>query len=249
MTAYKPCLIIPVYNHHREFSDVLPEIVKYEVDCIIIDDGSNKACKDALIDEANKYPNQCRLVHLPKNQGKGGAVCSGLAIAKEHGYSHALQIDSDGQHDPAFIPIFLQTSQLNPTAIICGVRPYKEMPKGRRYGRFVTDFWVWVNTLSFEIKDSMSGYRMYPIDKTVEFLNEYTVGQRMDFDTDILVRLSWKGFPVEQITTNVVYAEDIVSHFDMVKDNVRISKMHTKLFFLMLRQLPKLIIQKIQSSQ
>ncbi len=105
----------------------------------------------------------------------------------------------------------------------------------------ITDFWVWINTLSFTIKDSMCGYRLYPLAETMPLISDTAVGQRMDFDTDILVRLYWRGIAVEQLETRIHYHHDGVSHFDMLRDNLRISKMHTRLFFGMLVRLPVLM--------
>lgn len=105
----------------------------------------------------------------------------------------------------------------------------------------VTDFWVWINTLSFIIKDSMCGYRLYPLAETVALISDTAVGRRMDFDTDILVRLYWRGIAVEQLQIRIRYHGDSVSHFDMLQDNIRISKMHARLFFGMLTRLPGLM--------
>jgi hypothetical protein len=66
----------------------------------------------------------------------------------------------------------------------------------------------------------------------------------MDFDTEIIVRLHWTGVPVRNRPTRVTYPEDGVSHFDLWRDNLRISAMHARLFFGMLRRLPRLLARK-----
>lgn len=68
----------------------------------------------------------------------------------------------------------------------------------------------------------------------------------MDFDTDILVRLYWRKINIKQITTKVIYREGIPSHFDMLRDNIRITRMHTTLVLGMLIRLPVLIARKFQ---
>ena len=108
------------------------------------------------------------------------------------------------------------------------------MPRSRQYGRYLTHVWVWINTLSFEIRDSMCGLRVYPLAPTCAIWRAHASGARMDFDTEIMVRLHWSGVRIIAMPTQVTYPRDGVSHFKMLKDNVYISWMHTRLFFGML---------------
>lgn len=241
-----PCIVIPVYNHHQSMHAVTQRLKDYKLPCIIIDDGSDDACRVALeaIAKAEPWVTLHRLSH---NQGKGAAVCAGFKLAFQLGYSHALQIDADGQHDIADIPKFIAAAERQPEAIITGARVADGISAARHYGRKLTDGLVWLQTLSFNIKDSMCGYRLYPLASTMQFLDKYSVGQRMDFDTDILVRLYWRNIHVEQISTKVIYREGIPSHFDMLRDNMRITRMHTLLILGMLIRLPLLVKRNIAS--
>ena len=112
---------------------------------------------------------------------------------------------------------------------------------GRRY---LTHVWVWINTLSFAIRDSMCGFRVYPLPPVLRLMDEETIGLRMDFDVEVLVRLFWRGIVVHNLPTRVTYPLDGVSHFDVWRDNVRISRMHARLFFGMLRRLPRLLVRR-----
>ncbi len=244
---FKLCVIIPTYNHYQHLQATIEELGQ-ETPVIIVDDGSDSSCKKILQGIASDQPG-VKLIRLQQNQGKGAAVITGLKHAHEEGFSHALQIDADGQHDTKDLPHFISRAQNLPHAIIAGVRRYEEMPSKRRYGRMITDFWVWVNTLSLTIKDSMCGYRLYPLAETMPLISGTTVGQRMDFDTDILVRLYWRGLEVEQLETRICYHPDNDSHFDLLRDNIRISKMHTRLFFGMLIRLPTLIARSWKCSE
>ena len=67
----------------------------------------------------------------------------------------------------------------------------------------------------------------------------------MDFDTEIMVRLSWKGVRIISVPTRVTYPRDGISHFRMLEDNVYISRMHTRLFFGMLWRLPALLSRRV----
>lgn len=237
---FNPCAVIPVFNHPHKITALVAQLLAYDLPCILVDDGSEKICAQ-LLDELATNNSRVKLVRLSQNSGKGTAVCRGLALAQKTGFTHALQVDADGQHDLNDVPAFLACARRNPHAVVSGWRSYEAMPPSRRSGRKLTDFWVCVNTISRSIKDSMCGYRLYPLKQTMILLANKKVGARMDFDTDIMVRLYWQGLAVENIPTQILYQDDIPSHFDIIKDNIRISWMHTRLFFGMLIRIPHLL--------
>ncbi|WP_318417729.1 glycosyltransferase family 2 protein [Photobacterium leiognathi] len=248
MNAFNPCFLIPCYNHGTTVPAVIDALTSYGFPIIIVDDGSELATRKILSEQA-KRPN-ITIVTLPKNQGKGGAVIAGIKQADLLGFSHALQIDADGQHDLAALPKLLEESQAHPEALISGQPIYDDsVPKSRLYGRYATHIWVWIETLSFNIKDSMCGFRSYPIRPIVNVINHNQLGLRMDFDTEIMVRFYWDDGDIRFIDTKVIYPEDGISHFDALWDNVKISWMHTKLFFGMLPRIPKLIKRKSTEQQ
>lgn len=237
---FKPCVVIPVFNHPHKIAGVVVRLLGYHLPVLLVDDGSEAGCAH-LLEQLAAQNAQVELLRLPQNAGKGAAVCKGFALAQSQGFTHALQVDADGQHDLDDVPKFLACAQQHPRAVISGWRSYDAMPRSRRSGRKLTDFWVCVNTLSRSIKDSMCGYRLYPLAPTMQLLARKKIGARMDFDTDILVRLYWQGLAVENIPTDILYQDDMPSHFDIIKDNVRISWMHTRLFFGMLPRIPVLL--------
>ena len=248
MNAFNPCFLIPCYNHGATVPAVIDALTSYGFPIIIVDDGSELATRKILSEQA-KRPN-ITIVTLPKNQGKGGAVIAGIKQADRLGFSHALQIDADGQHDLAALPKLLEASQAHPEALISGQPIYDDsVPKSRLYGRYATHIWVWIETLSFNIKDSMCGFRSYPIRPIVNVINHNKLGLRMDFDTEIMVRFYWDNGDIRFIDTKVIYPENGISHFDALWDNVKISWMHTKLFFGMLPRIPKLIKRKSTEQQ
>ncbi|WP_318491556.1 glycosyltransferase family 2 protein [Photobacterium leiognathi] len=248
MSAFNPCFLIPCYNHGATVPAVIDALTSYDFPIIIVDDGSELATRKILSEQA-KRPNII-IVTLPKNQGKGSAVIAGIKQAERLGFSHALQIDADGQHDLAALPKLLEESQAHPEAMISGQPIYDDsVPKSRLYGRYATHIWVWIETLSFNIKDSMCGFRSYPIRPIVNVINHNKLGLRMDFDTEIMVRFYWDNGDIRFIDTKVIYPENGISHFDALWDNVKISWMHTKLFFGMLPRIPKLIKRKSTDQQ
>ncbi|MGD8118834.1 glycosyltransferase family 2 protein [Vibrio sp. TRT 29B02] len=243
MNNYQPCFVIPCYNHGSTIAAVVSSLKPFDLPFIIVDDGSNANTKQALIDVAEQ--DNVTLVTLAQNQGKGGAVMAGIRHAHQLNFSHAIQIDADGQHDIDALPALISCSQHNPDCLVSGQPIYDDsVPKARLYGRYATHVWVWIETLSLTIKDSMCGFRAYPVNKTIAVLDKYDIGTRMDFDIEILVRMYWEGVDIEFVETRVIYPEGGISHFDALWDNVKISWMHTRLFFGMLPRVPQLIARK-----
>ncbi len=241
------CAVIPVYNHGAAIGAVVRAVLGHGLPCVLVDDGSDAECARVLADIALMCPERVALTRLPVNQGKGGAMMAGLLLALQRGYTHALQIDADGQHNVQDVPAFLALSQLYPDRVICGCPVYDEsVPKGRLYGRYLTHVWVWINTLSFAIQDSMCGFRVYPLASTVALIESTSIGRRMDFDVEILVRLHWRGIGIVNLPTRVSYPSDGVSHFRVLLDNVLISRMHAKLFLGMLLRMPALLWRKVR---
>jgi glycosyltransferase involved in cell wall biosynthesis len=239
----KPVVIIPVYNHEHAIGAVVEQVRAHGLPVLLVDDGSQPSCA-AVLDALVKPPGVL-LFRRTQNGGKGAAVISGLQEANRLGFTHAVQIDADGQHALTDLPKFLETANAHPDALITGQPMYDaSVPKGRLYGRYLTHVWVWINSLSLAIKDSMCGFRVYPLARTLAALVP-SIGKRMDFDPEIAVRLVWGGTEVINLPTHVTYPTDGISHFDVLWDNVRISGMHTRLFFGMLVRLPRLLWRRI----
>ena len=202
MNAFKPCFLIPCYNHGQTIISVVDTLISdFNYPIIIVDDGSETETQKIIAGLAEKT----NIVRLTQNQGKGGAVMAGLKKAQTLGFSHALQIDADGQHDLTSLVVLIKNAQKYPQALISGRPIYDEsVPKGRLYGRYITHFWVWVETLSFEIKDSMCGFRSYPVERLNEVIKNYHLGTRMDFDIEVMVKSFWSDIEIRFIDTKVI---------------------------------------------
>jgi glycosyltransferase involved in cell wall biosynthesis len=239
------CIVIPFYNHAGAIAHVVDSLEPLGLPCFIVDDGSDAGAQQvlSLIAERQSW---VKVHRMPQNGGKGAAVMAGCDAALAAGFTHALQIDADGQHDVADAPRLLEESRRDPAAMVSGEAVYdSSVPRSRRYGRYLTHLWVWINTLSFDIRDSMCGFRVYPLADSCKIWRQYRIGRRMDFDTEIMVRLHWSGVRIIAVPTRVTYPRDGVSHFKMLEDNVFISRMHTRLFFGMLRRLPMLLGRRL----
>ena len=238
-------IVVPVYNHGGALDHVLDQLAPYNLPCLLVDDGSDESCQ-RVIECATKARDWVASIRLPNNQGKGAAVSAGLMKLELQGdVTHVMQIDADGQHNLDDIPTFLKAVKMNPDALILGQAMYDEtVPKARLYGRYITHVWVWIETLSFSVRDTMCGFRVYPLKVTNDVIRSSTLGQRMAFDTEVVVRLFWREVRVINIPTLVHYPYDGVSHFSALTDNLFISVMHSRLFFRMLLGLPRLLVKR-----
>ena len=240
------CFVIPNYNHTQGFADLIAHLAQQGQPIIIVNDASNEETSNTI----NRVAEQQSLVQVlthEVNQGKGGAVQTGLLYAHQQGHSHAIQVDADGQHDLHDIARLTQLSKQYPNALVSGAPVYDEsVPKLRYFARFITHFWVTVETLSLQLKDTMCGFRVYPLAACHQLFNRVSLGKRMDFDIEVMVRLYWQGVECRFLPTKVIYPEDGVSHFNALDDNLRISWMHTRLCFGALIRVPKLLWRNLQ---
>jgi glycosyltransferase involved in cell wall biosynthesis len=239
-----PCVLIPIYNHKDTIAAVLTELAPYHLPCIIINDGSNAVTRQILEHEATKYP-WVQVLHHQRNGGKGRALGTGFVDAYDKGYSHAIQIDADGQHNTRDIERFLAEAVAHPGALILGKPLFgPDVPRARYYGRKLSQWCVWAATLSFTIGDPLFGFRLYPLAATVALLKQHHLGCRMDFEPEIAVRLYWAGVEIRNVETRVYYPPGGVSHFRLFWDNVRLSWLHIRLLTGMLVRIPQLLLRR-----
>ncbi len=190
-----------------------------------------------------------RLIELPVNRGKGAAVLHGLEQARAAGFTHALTMDSDGQHPAALIPSFMAQSQQRPEVMILGKPVFDaSAPLLRVRGRRVSNWWTNLETLGAGIGDSLYGFRVYPIAPLIDVMQHQPWMRRFDFDTEAVVRLAWRGVkPINQ-DAPVKYLradEGGVSHFRYGRDNVLLTWMHTRLVLEFVLRLPLLVFKRL----
>jgi glycosyltransferase involved in cell wall biosynthesis len=238
--------LIPVYNHGGTAVSVVRRLSGYGLPILLVDDGSDAGTKAHLAQIAETCP-LAVLVTLPENRGKGGAVMAGIEKAHELGLSHVLQIDADGQHDAERAGFFLEESAAHSEAVICGYPEYdSSVPASRKSGRKVSNTWAKIVTLSNDITDVLCGFRVYPVEPVWRICRRGYIDPRMGFDVEILIRLYWKGLSLVFHPVRVIYPEGGISHFHLVRDNIRISWVFTRLFFGMLVRLPLLVGRKLR---
>jgi glycosyltransferase involved in cell wall biosynthesis len=240
----KVCVIVPVYNHEQAISELVAGLKAQGLFCLLVNDGSSEACSNVLTAIAEQEAGWLALINRPENGGKGAAVIDGINEAIRLGFTHAIQVDADGQHDIDDIPAFLAASRRKPDAMILGRPVFDDSaPRSRLYGRQFTNLWIAINTLSLAIADGMCGFRLYPLAAVERLVRTTRIARRMDFDIDIVVRLYWQGTDAVNVPTRVRYPYDGVSHFKLWRDNAMISMIHARLFLGMLMRFPQLLIR------
>ena len=246
MSGFNPCAIVPTYRHVPALRGVVERLVAEGLSVIVVDDGNAPEIA-AQIAQICAAIDGVNFLRRETNGGKGAAVLDGIAWADAHGFTHALQVDADGQHDISRIGDLLALARAEPEALVTGEPVYDEtIPRSRRIARWITHFWVAVNTLTFRYIDSMCGFRVYPVAATRDVARAHRLAQRMAFDTEVLVRLVWRGTKVVSLPVAVIYPPGNHSNFALWDDNLRISGMHAKLFFIMLARLPFLLVSRLR---
>ena len=221
--SFKICVVIPTYNNQRTLKQVIDGILNFTDHVIIVNDGSTDGTKEIL----NKY-SQLQVIHLQKNKGKGNALRQGFKSASSLGYRFAITIDSDGQHFPEDIPVFLKAleEENQDKLLLIGARNMTQdgVPKKSNFGNNFSNFWYWVET-GLKLTDTQSGFRLYPI----HFLKNLTFYTRkFEFEIEVIVRAAWNDVVVKNVPIKVHYdLEDRVSHFRPFKDFTRISILNT----------------------
>lgn len=226
--------MVPTYNNPLTIERVVCALLEHLPAVFVVDDGGNTEAQAAL--EKVAAIDGAVVHHHEQNGGKGAAVKTGLRLAHDAGYTHALQVDADGQHDFGDLPRFIDACEKSPNALILGRPTFdKSAPAARKAGRKVSIFWVHIETLfrKGRIADPLCGYRVYPLAQGVPAAEK--CGDRMDFDPEVAVRLVWRGLDVVNLDTKVRYLDEEeggVSHFRGFWDTLHISWLHTKLCFL-----------------
>lgn len=154
--------VVPAYNEAATVGNVVRELHEKapEFDVVVIDDGSTDAtCEISLRAGA-------RVIRHPFNLGIGGAVQSGFTFALERGYDYMVQVDGDGQHDPAELETLVNAMAGDPSAdMVCGSRFLSNdhrypAPISRRAGIHVFAFLL-SRIMGQRVSDPTSGFRLY----------------------------------------------------------------------------------------
>ncbi|MFN4365039.1 DUF2062 domain-containing protein [Chryseobacterium hispalense] len=217
----KICVLVPTYNNEKTLNRVIDGVLEYTRNIIVVNDGSTDSTSEIL-----SHYSQIQVINLPINKGKGNGLKTGFRKAKALGYNYAITIDSDGQHYPDDIPVFVE-ALLNEKedVLLIGNRNMSQdgIPKKSSFGNRFSNFWFWFET-GIKLEDTQSGYRLYPLHK----IPKKYFTPKFEFEIEIIVRTAWRHVPVKNVPVKVLYdPAERVSHFRPFKDFTRISILNT----------------------
>jgi glycosyltransferase involved in cell wall biosynthesis len=243
-------VLIPSYNPGPKVESTVRDALKAWSPVWVVIDGSTDGSAERLLAMTATEPG-LRILRLPQNQGKGAAVLHGIREALAAGFTHALTLDSDGQHPAGKIPEFMRTSLEQPRAMVLGCPVFDaSAPALRVQGRKISNAWANLETLWAGIGDSLYGFRVYPLAPLERVMRRQAWMRRFDFDVEAVVRLSWRGVPAVNRAAPVRYFrtdEGGVSHFNYWRDNALLTWMHTRLLCGFLLRLPKLLARRLRA--
>lgn len=241
-------VLIPSYDPGAQVYDTVRAARRQWMPVWVVVDGSTDGTAAGLQEMAAMDPG-LRVVVMPENRGKGAAVLHGLDLAASEGFTHALTLDSDGQHPDDLIPAFMATSIAAPDCMVLGVPVFDaNAPKLRVQGRKVSNAWANLETLWMGIGDSLYGFRVYPIEPLRQVMHGLRWMRRFDFDPEAAVRLCWRDVRPINLPAPVKYLaadQGGVSHFNYLRDNVLLTWMHIRLMLGFLPRLPFLFLRRL----
>lgn len=223
----KICVIVPTYNNGKTIEEVIRGIQQYSDNIIVVNDGSTDNTLAIL-----KTIEGIDIIGYNNNVGKGFAIRSGFKHALKNGFDYAITIDSDGQHFPDDLPVFIEKLKTAPDAIIVGSRNIQTegMPSKNTFANKFSNFWFWAET-SLRLPDTQSGFRLYPIK---HYKNSHFFTRKYEFEIEVLVRSAWSGIDILPIPIRVYYPpeEERITHFRPLPDFSRISVLNTLLVLI-----------------
>ena len=250
-TSTSHLVLIPSYNPGPKVLATVNAARAQWAPVWVVVDGSNDGSAEQLQALAATDPG-LKVIVLPENRGKGSAVLEGIELAAAQGFTHALTMDSDGQHPADLIPAFMAASQAEREKMVLGKPVFAaDAPALRVNGRKVSNGWANLETLWMGIGDSLYGFRGYPLAPLIKIMRANRFMRRFDFDPEAVVRLCWAGVQPLNIAAPVRYFradEGGVSHFRYLRDNSLLTWMHTRLFLGFLLRLPVLVWRRVSAS-
>ncbi|MEO5957517.1 MAG: glycosyltransferase family 2 protein, partial [Opitutaceae bacterium] len=225
-------VLIPSYNPGPLLAATISSALAQWNPVWVVDDGSTDG-STAVAHRLGQSDPRLRVIVRPHNGGKGAAIATGVDAALAADFTHVLTLDADGQHPVDRIPEFMAASRAQPAALILG-RPVfgPEVPLERLHGRKLSVGLARLEILGGGIDDPLFGFRVYPAAALHRALSATRRARGFDFDPEVVVRMYWAGVPTVNIPASCRYvakSEGGVSHFNYLRDNLKLVWLHTRL--------------------
>jgi len=234
------CALIPIFDHPETIEKVVTALPP-ELPCLIVDDGSAEPTRAALR-RIGSEREDAWVVRRDRNGGKGAALKTGYRSALARGFTHVVQLDADGQHNASDVPRFLAAMRAQPDALVLGVPEFDaSAPLARIYARQLSRGLVWMACLSRVVPDPLCGFRGVPLAPALAVIDAVQIGDWMDFEPEMAVRMVWHGTPVATLPTRVIYPPDGISHFSIARDYPRLVSLYLRLLGGMVVRAPELL--------
>jgi uncharacterized protein (DUF2062 family) len=219
-------IIAPTFDNARTLPGLLEALrAATPLDVIVVNDG----CEDHTPAILSRWQGDGRIVLThERNRGKAAALHTGFAHARQLGYTHAITIDTDGQHDPADIAPLLKLSREHPAALVIGARSTESnYPRASRIGRAISNLLIQIES-GARVADSQCGLRVYPLESTLHLKNR---AGRFGYETEIITRIAWAGLPILEAPIRCIYhvAGGRTTHFRVGRDSASAVLMHVAL--------------------
>lgn len=225
MKQKRICVVVPSYHNEGTIADIVRRISEYTDQIVVVLDGDPEKSEEAL----RSVDQHFELVSCLRNRGKGAALKEGFKRAILKGYEYAITIDSDNQHYPEDIPLFVEALYSHPRSFVIGARDLEQegIPYGSRFAANLSNFWFHFQT-GLRLPDTQCGYRLYPL----SMLNSgWSIHSRYEAELEFLLYAAWTGVNLTSVPVRIYYPKgnERISSFRPVRDFLRMSLLNVML--------------------
>ena len=211
---------IPAYKPNENLIACIQSLEARGLRVVVVNDGSG----EDYLPLFHKIQEQslAKVIHLEKNQGKGAALKAGLSYLNTiNDDFQVITLDADGQHSLQDALFLLQKSLENEGSLLLGSRAQsKDSPLRSRIGNYLTKK-VFSLTTGVKVEDTQTGMRAFSKQLIPKLLK--IQGNRYEYEMNMLLDFAKQGIPIKEYPIETIYINDNEgSHFDTVKDSIRI---------------------------
>ena len=212
--------LIPAYKPNENLISFIQSLETRGLEVVVVNDGSG----EDYLPLFHKIQEQslATVIHLEKNQGKGAALKAGLSYLNTvNDDFQVITLDADGQHSIQDALFLLQRSLENEGSLLLGSRAQsKDSPLRSRIGNYITKK-VFSLTTGVKVEDTQTGMRAFSKQLIPKLLK--IQGNRYEYEMNMLLDFAKEGIPIREYPIETIYINDNEeSHFDTVKDSIRI---------------------------
>ena len=212
-------ILIPSYNSNKQLQKLLYQLKEQQDNqIIVIDDGSP--------DPVELDYNDVSLIQNESNRGKGLSLRRGFDFARQKGFKHVVTMDSDLQHDPKELDLFLDSEDNLDFILGCRERD-DSMPISRKFSNWVTSAII-SRITGTKITDSQCGYRRYSL-HAIDNIEFSETG--FQFESEVLIKAVNPQSKIEQVKVSTIYDKDNKSYINHFSDTLKFIRLIVRSIF------------------